>query len=78
VIRNHSETLGALTSSFSNPLRSALVAKPLVFALLCFWLYLAYTAFSAGNPTQAVIYLVIGGALTAWRLGIFGGKKAAS
>jgi hypothetical protein len=52
------------------------VAKPLVMLLLCFWLYLAYTAFSAGDPTRAVIYLVIGGALTAWRLGRFKGKTA--
>lgn len=53
------------------------MAKPLVLLLLCFWLYLAYTAFSAGEPMRAVIYLVIGGALAAWRLGAFRGKKTA-
>lgn len=36
--------------------------------LLCFWLYLAYSAFSNGNPGLACVYLAIGGALTAWRL----------
>ena len=36
--------------------------------LLCFWLYMAYGAFSHGNVTLALFYLVIGVALTAWRL----------
>ena len=54
------------------------MAKPLVLLLLCFWLYLAYTAFTAGDPTRAVVYLVIGGALTAWRLGAFRAKKVTS
>lgn len=54
------------------------MAKPLVLLLLVFWIYLAYTAFSAGDPTRAIVYLVIGGALTAWRLGTFRGKKSPS
>jgi len=36
--------------------------------LLCFWVYLAYRAFSTGNPTLAWVYLAIGAVLTIWRL----------
>ncbi len=39
---------------------------------MCFWLYLAYTAFSHGDTTRAVVYLVIGGALTVWRFSKLG------
>lgn len=54
------------------------MAKPFVLLLMCFWLYMAYTAFTAGDPTRAVVYVVIGAALTAWRLGAFRGNKATS
>jgi len=36
--------------------------------LLFFWIYMAYRAFSHGNLAGAGIYLVIGIALTVWRL----------
>ena len=39
-----------------------------IVLLACFWIYLAYTAFSQGNAARAGIYLLIGVALTAWRL----------
>lgn len=47
--------------------------KVLVLLLAAFWIYLAYGAISRGNIPQAVIYVVIGAALTAWRLGVFRG-----
>jgi hypothetical protein len=36
--------------------------------LLCFWLYMAWNAFSGGNGTLALIYLAVGIVITAWRL----------
>jgi len=36
--------------------------------LLCFWLFLAYRAFSHGNSILAFVYLGVGAALTTWRL----------
>jgi len=36
--------------------------------LLCFWLYLAYSAFSNGDAGRALVYLAIGAVLTTWRL----------
>jgi len=36
--------------------------------LLCFWLYMAWSAFSSGNMTFALIYLAVGIVITAWRL----------
>lgn len=36
--------------------------------LLCFWLFMAYRAFSTGDTTLALVYLGVGGVLTAWRL----------
>ena len=36
--------------------------------LLCFWLYMAWSAFSHGNVTLAWIYLGVGIAITAWRI----------
>jgi hypothetical protein len=36
--------------------------------LLCFWLFMAYRAFSGGDSTLALVYLGVGGVLTAWRL----------
>jgi hypothetical protein len=52
------------------------VAIPLALLLAAFWLYLAYTAYTAGDATRAVVYLVIGAALTAWRLGAFRKKSS--
>lgn len=40
----------------------------LYLLLLCFWVYLAYGAYRAGNLTMAAIYLLIGIALTAYRM----------
>ena len=36
--------------------------------LLCFWLFLAYRAFSRGDWTLACVYLGVGIVITAWRL----------
>ncbi len=36
--------------------------------LLCFWLFLAYRAFSHHDTTLALVYLGVGAALTTWRL----------
>ena len=36
--------------------------------LLCFWVFMAYRAFSDGDGTLALVYLGIGAAITAWRL----------
>jgi hypothetical protein len=36
--------------------------------LLCFWLFWAYRAFSNGDTALALVYLGVGGVLTAWRL----------
>jgi hypothetical protein len=47
-----------------------------VLLLLAFWCYLAFTAFQRGDGTRAVVYLVIGLALTAYRLGV-GRRRAA-
>ncbi len=37
-------------------------------ALLCLWLYWAWNAFSSGNMILAMIFLVAGLGITAWRL----------
>jgi hypothetical protein len=49
--------------------------KPLVLLLAAFWIYLAYHAYSRGDVTMALIFLVVGGAITVWRLGLFGARK---
>ena len=36
--------------------------------LACFWVFLAYRAFSNGDSTLAFVYLAIGAVLTTWRL----------
>jgi hypothetical protein len=36
--------------------------------LLCFWLFLAYRAFSHGDSTLAWVYLGVGAVITTWRL----------
>lgn len=42
--------------------------RPILYILLlCFWIYLAYGAFRAGNLMMTGIYLLIGVALTAYR-----------
>jgi hypothetical protein len=44
------------------------VGKPLVLLLLVFWIYLAYSAFSRGDTMMAALYVIVGIALTAYRL----------
>jgi len=39
-----------------------------VLLLLCVWLFLAYQSFQRGNTAMAVIFLVIGAALTTYRM----------
>jgi hypothetical protein len=36
--------------------------------LLCFWVYMAYRAFSNGDRTLALVYLGVGAVITVWRL----------
>ena len=40
----------------------------IVVLLACFWVYLAYGAFQAGKTGEAVLFILIGAALTFWRL----------
>lgn len=40
----------------------------IVVLLLCVWLYLAYSEYQAGNMMLAGLFLLIGIALTVWRL----------
>jgi hypothetical protein len=40
----------------------------IVVLLLCVWLYLAYTEYQAGNMMLAGLFLLVGIALTTWRL----------
>ena len=49
--------------------------KPIIFALLLFWLFLAYRALQRGDLAYAAVLTVVGIALTAWRMG-FGRSKA--
>ncbi len=36
--------------------------------LACLWIYFAYTAFQSGNTGEGALLLLIGAALTFWRL----------
>ena len=45
----------------------------IIVLLLCLWLYLAYSEYQAGNMMLAGLFLLIGIALTTWRL-----RRAAS
>ncbi|HYK09579.1 MAG TPA: hypothetical protein VEV39_02140 [Gemmatimonadales bacterium] len=36
--------------------------------LACLWVYFAYTAFKLGNAGEGVLLLLVGAALTFWRL----------
>ena len=36
--------------------------------LACFWIYMAWSAFSHGDTVRALVYVGIGAALTVWRL----------
>jgi len=36
--------------------------------LLCFWVFMAYRAFSTGDRPLALVYLGVGTVITAWRL----------
>ena len=42
---------------------------PIVLVLLGFWLFMAYRAFQRGDVVYAGVLIVVGIALTAWRLG---------
>lgn len=39
-----------------------------VLLLLCVWLYLAYSEYQSGNMMLAGLFLLVGIALTTWRL----------
>jgi uncharacterized membrane protein YfhO len=39
-----------------------------IVLLLCIWLYLAYSEYQAGNMMLAGLFLLVGIALTTWRL----------
>lgn len=39
-----------------------------VLLLLCVWIYLAYDSFQRGQTALGVLFLLIGAALTFWRL----------
>jgi len=39
-----------------------------IVLLLCVWLYLAYQEYRSGNMALAGLFLLIGIALTAWRV----------
>jgi hypothetical protein len=41
---------------------------PLVLLLLVFWIFLAYQALQRGDTTKAIIFVLVGLALTGWRL----------
>jgi uncharacterized membrane protein (DUF485 family) len=42
----------------------------IIFPLLlaCFWVFLAYRAFSNGDTTLAFVFLAVGAVITTWRL----------
>ena len=40
----------------------------IVLLLLCVWLYLAYSEYQSGNMMLAGLFLLVGIALTTWRL----------
>jgi hypothetical protein len=40
----------------------------IIVLLLCLWVYLAYSEYQAGNMMLAGLFLLIGIALTTWRL----------
>lgn len=39
-----------------------------ILLLLCVWIYLAYDSFQRGQTGLGVLFLLIGAALTFWRL----------
>lgn len=44
------------------------MGKPLVLLLLFFWLFLAYRALARGDTVVAVLFVIVGVSLTAYRL----------
>jgi hypothetical protein len=44
------------------------MGKPLVLLLLVFWLFLAYRALARGDTVTAVLFVVVGISITAYRL----------
>jgi hypothetical protein len=43
---------------------------PIILILLVFWCWLAIRAFELGDTTAAIIYALVGAALTAYRFGL--------
>jgi len=41
---------------------------PMVLLLLAFWIFLAYRALQRGDTTMAIVLVVVGFSLTAYRL----------
>ena len=44
------------------------MGKPLVLLLLVFWLFLAYRALTRGDTVMAILFVVVGVSITAYRL----------
>ena len=44
------------------------MGKPLVLLLLVFWLFLAYHALARGDTVMAILFVVVGVSITAYRL----------
>ena len=44
------------------------MGKPLVLLLLVFWLFLAYRALARGDTVVAILFVVVGVSVTAYRL----------
>jgi hypothetical protein len=53
-----------------SPLSFRSMRGPLVVILLGFWLFMAYRAFQRGDLVYAGVLVVVGIALTAWRVGV--------
>ena len=39
----------------------------IILVLMGFWIYVAFSAYRHGDATRAMVYLVVGAALTVWR-----------
>jgi hypothetical protein len=52
--------------------------SPVILILLVFWCYFAYQALQRGDVTRAVLYLLVGLALTWWRLDSARRRRAAA
>jgi hypothetical protein len=45
------------------------MGKPLVMLLLVFWIFMAYRALQRGDIAMAALFVIVGIALTMYRLG---------